>query len=109
MVNPNRSGRSLTPLEQDLVQQGSALFELSQTEGWIKHLKPWLEAHIRNSWVNPKGKDKEELVWEYTQAYMFAEACQGIVDFVDKQIDEGVKFKEIADGKRPEPFREALS
>jgi hypothetical protein len=39
------------------------------------------------------------------QAFYFAEACQGILDFVEKQITESRELQDIEKGNKPEPFR----
>jgi len=62
---------------------------MAATEGWHKHLLPWLQSQIRNSWVDPrKFKNDEEYSYAMKTAWAFASAADSILAWMEKNIEE---------------------
>lgn len=72
-------------------------------------LKPHLQQAISHSWVDPRGKNEEELAYEYKLGWARATAAQEILDFVVNAIEtaEGLTKKEK--DEIPDKLREAVS
>lgn len=99
----------LSQEEVNRQQAGYRLKEMSELPGWKEILKPWLELAISHSWVDPRGKDDEQLLYEYKLAYSRARAAQEILDFVTNAIEDAKAITSKEKGEQKDKLREAVS
>ena len=73
-------------------------------------LKPWLEAKINNSWVDPRAAESDEdLLYRYKVAWAFAQAAQQIIDYAEGLTEESEALTDKEEGKTTNKLREGLS
>ena len=91
--------QELSQAEQELLKQGSLVREWLAHPAWLTVVKPYLQARLHNSWVDPREVKEEDFKWQYLNAYHFAKAIQELIDTLEKwsQEAEGLRKKEQGD------------
>jgi hypothetical protein len=70
------------------------------TQGWKQVLLPWLQSQIRNSWVDPKSfKNDEEYAYAMKTAWALAHACDAILAFTEKAVEESDQLTKKENGE----------
>jgi hypothetical protein len=89
----------LTEEEKKIQLQGSQVRAMIETEGWKKVFLPYFESKIRNSWVDPRTfKNDEEYAYAMKTGWAMAKACDEIIEFVNKCVEEGAAMTEKEKG-----------
>ena len=79
---------------------------MSNSQGWLEVLKPWLESKLNNSWLDPrKIKDKDKFFYEYVVAWGFAQAVRELLEFVNSQEGNIKYLKDKKDGVVKDDFK----
>jgi hypothetical protein len=100
----------LTQQEELARKQGNLLKELTECKGWQEVLRPWLEDKIQHSWVDPRQvQSDQELAFRYKTAWAWADAANGILQFIDKMIEESVYYTKKEKDEIKNPLREGIS
>jgi len=96
--------KELTPQEEQEMQDGFALQEMTGTAGW-KVLKGWIEALGFHSWVDPRQtKSKEEWDWQELNAFHASNNAKELLNSIETIISRAqylhkVKLGEITNRK----------
>lgn len=72
-------------------------------------VKPYLENKINHSWVDPRGKDDGELLYEYKLGWAFAQASSEILLLVEKMVEEAEAITKKEKGENEDKLRKAVS
>jgi hypothetical protein len=104
----SHSNNQLSPEEKQRQQEGYQVKELVAQPGW-QLLKAWLEHQINHSWVDPRQfKTEQELTYAYSVAWGFAQGAQGILDEVQKWVDDAEQLTAKEQGKHKDLLRESM-
>ena len=100
----------LTKEESQAQRQGWQVKEMVDSKGWQEVLLPFLEDKIHNSWVDPRQfKDDKEYAFANKTAWAWAQATQGIIDFIQKTQEESEALTRKEKGEVKNVLRESLS
>lgn len=79
-------------------------------KGWQEVLLPWLKDKIHNSWVDPRQfKSDNEYAYASKTAWAWAQAAEGIIEFVGKIQDESAGVTRKEKGEVKNVLRESIS
>lgn len=91
--------KALSPDEEIQMNQGMALYEMTQTEGWKIYSKQ-LEQLAYHSWVDPRETNsKEEWMWQELNAFHGANNAKESLEWVQKEISDAEYLHKIKTGK----------
>ena len=97
---------SLTPLEQEQLEDSKLVEDLCNHKAWVEIIKPLLEDKINHSWVDPlKCKDKESFFYDYTIAFGFSKACNEILEMIKQLVDRGIYLEKKKSGEIKDNFK----
>lgn len=77
--------KELSQEEQIELQQGRDLLAMTASAGW-EVVKGWLETAAYHSWVDPRGTDKEDYLWQELNAYHAANNAKEILENIEKIV-----------------------
>ena len=96
----------LNKQEREALKQGEQLMQLLDSQGWQEVLKPWLEAKLKNSWLDPrKVKEQDKFFYEYVVAWGFAQASSEILHFLEEKKSETQALRDKKKGIIKKDFR----
>ena len=93
----------LSKEEAEVLKDLDKLAQLRESEGYKDLLLPFLQAKVKNSWVDPrKVTDREQFFYEYATAWGWAQSAQELMDWIEERYKERNRLRDKADGKEIE-------
>ena len=92
--------------EKESLKQGEELMQLYNSPGWQEVLKPWLEAKLHNSWLDPrKVKAQDKFFYEYVVSWGFAQASNELLNFMEQKKGEVQALRDKKSGVIKKDFK----
>ena len=91
--------------EQELLKDSSLVVEMAQSEGYLKLVRPTLEAKLNQSFPDPSEfTSDQEYLYAAKTASVFKKVIAEILMFIDGHKSRLEFLNEKAEGKTEEPF-----
>lgn len=91
--------KALTQEEEKEYREGNALYEMIQNNAGWQVVKEWLLERLNHTWVDPRGKDKDQWDWAELSAFHSADVARVIFEDIEKAIQKADYLGKVKSGE----------
>src|SRR3990167_8684629 len=86
----------LTQEEKEVLKEDKLLVDLTKQEGWVKVLKPYLEAKQSKSYPDPtEFKSEKEFLYAASTASLFKKVIAELLHYMEIEVPDRIKQLEM--------------